>query len=172
MHPWALQLFNNQRHERRDNEVALPEPFARSVAERIIQTIIDRGFGDSSFRLAHDQTYQDLRDYRENLVEQTVTVLQSIRISEAAALEEIRGGVNASIKPKPIGGYQRVTVADVEAEVEKIRAAYREGDDEAAHSLKDRLFETVVRKIAARGKSRIACAALKAVDIPFRKHYG
>lgn len=63
-----------------------------------------------------------------------------------------------------------MTIEEVEAEVERIRAM--RGDDESAHSAEDRLWENVLRTIASGygdKPSSLAAAALKTADIDFAR---
>lgn len=65
-----------------------------------------------------------------------------------------------------VGGYQRLTVEDVKGWIEKIREKAEEGDHEEAHWLEDKLYLSIIQKLAHRG-SRIAKAALEAKKITF-----
>ena len=63
-----------------------------------------------------------------------------------------------------------MTIDEVEAEVERIRAMA--GDDEAAHSAEDDLWEKVLHTIASGygdKPSSLALAALKTKDIAFQR---
>jgi hypothetical protein len=62
-----------------------------------------------------------------------------------------------------------VTVADVEAKVEAIRAV--RGDDERAHSDEDELHQLVLAVIArgAANAAELAAAALKTTEIEFSR---
>jgi hypothetical protein len=73
---------------------------------------------------------------------------------------------SADTRPEP-APYQRLAVADIERQIQKIRhAALQEEDYETAHSLEDDLFLQVVQKLAHRG-SLIAKAALESKKIKF-----
>ena len=77
--------------------------------------------------------------------------------------------VSVDTKPKPVGGYQRLSVEDIKTSIAKIRQAAAAKDYELAHSLEDELYLQVLRKLAYRG-SRIAKAALETQDIGFARH--
>lgn len=68
-----------------------------------------------------------------------------------------------------VGGYQRLTVEDVEKRIGEIREAAAMGDDEKAHAMEDDLAWIVIRKMAYRG-SRIARAALASRGIKIQRH--
>jgi hypothetical protein len=61
---------------------------------------------------------------------------------------------------------KKLTVDEVLAQVEKVRAYAEKGDNEAAHSREDSLYKSVLEQLAASG-NKLAIAALKTADIEF-----
>lgn len=74
-------------------------------------------------------------------------------------------------QPKLIGGYQRLTIEDIESRVTAIANAVKDQDFDLAHSLEDGLYLLVLQKLAYRG-SRIAAAALESRNIEFVRYCG
>lgn len=74
--------------EKGDNEkqsldqTTLAELFALLVAERIVDNILYRGLSHSTWRDAHVDAYQDLINYRADIVAQVTADLQAYGIAE------------------------------------------------------------------------------------------